>query len=164
MKNLDSKWCKFFEAYGIRFEYLENRTPCFLLPDFGDLIKGNGFYADTMLVLGKEKYETLSQYVYATGNHVLLLEGEPDFCVYSVLYRGEKNLVVDALEPDDDIPDWINLETGLEEVQQYKGIINNRNKYGQRMFVEPGIENNEGYFSPDDWDIEYKKAIETSRL
>lgn len=141
---MEARWAVFFDHMFIKYHYeLEGYNlpsgrylPDFYLPNFE-----RGCFAEVKPKFSVEEKMKCQELCDLAKKPVLLLEGPPDFMCY---------IYLDPEHP----------RTAEEYLY---GILNNRNKYGERMYVYPGFEKNDLSFLPTDWDEKYASAVMLSR-
>lgn len=131
---LEARWAVFFDALGIKWEYesegfkFNGKTylPDFYLPTFD-----GGLYCEVKPDGG----DFSKSYDFAKSSHdvrIWLCEGVPSYRVYTVL-------------------EWLPIDdNGTLELQEIPGIPNADQAWdSDRMFVQPGYENDDGSIPED---------------
>lgn len=150
---LEARWAVFFEAMSIqyRYEYEDFMLPggTRYLPDFYFPQLGyGGCFGEVKHQFTEEEVNKCEQLCRLTKRIVLLLEDVPDFkCVAGLSFC------------DDDTEDLRNTI----RVERHPYIIMNEGKWENKLFVEPGWEDENGYFDKSYADDTYTKAVMASR-
>jgi len=147
---LEARWAVFFDTMGIqyRYEYEDFILPsgARYLPDFYFPKLGyNGCFGEVKHQFTEEETEKCEQLCRLTKRVVLLLEDIPDF------------KCVDGLSFED-------YGTNRPpRVERHPYIIMNEGKWGEKLFVEPGWQDEEGYYDKSNVEDYIIRAVMAAR-
>jgi hypothetical protein len=145
----EARWAKFFDVAGIKYHYEPEAIMLKSGPYLPDFEISTGYcktvYVEVKGVFSEQEKNRCLELSSLTKKPVLMLDGAPYFKTYG-LYKHEGVYQDGQINP-------VGEPILLDVIVCTAGC-----KYSP-FFYNPGFEDKEGYFKPEDWYEEYKDAI-----